>query len=67
MKTRSSRQRREFLHTRRRAKKEGFVVGWNEAVKEIAKAVADYKKAPAGKDPWEEWLPRLLDCLAETS
>jgi hypothetical protein len=47
-----------------RDEKEKVDAGWNAAIQEVAKAVAEYERAPEPKDPWEEWLPRLLDSLA---
>lgn len=46
----------------------GFDQGWDAAVAEVKEKVEQYIEAKhEGQplDPWEEWLPRFLDLLAE--
>lgn len=45
-----------------------FDQGWNAAIAEVKEKVERYieaKQEAQPVDPWEEWLPRLLDLLAE--
>lgn len=45
-----------------------FDQGWDAAIAEVRKHVEQYvasKQAGNPVDPWEEWLPRLLDLLAQ--
>jgi hypothetical protein len=45
-----------------------FDQGWNAAIAEVKEKVMGYiaaKEEGQPVDPWEKWLPRLLDLLAE--
>lgn len=44
----------------------GFRSGWDSAVQEVAKYVAEYMQlSDPSKSPWEEWLPRFLSELTQ--